>query len=393
MKVLQLHARYRQSGGEDAVVRDEAALLRAAGHEVIAAGTHNPDGAVRSAVALAGAAWNPRAAARVGRAAASAAPDVAHVHNTWYALSPAAVVALSRRGVPVVLTVHNWRLLCPGALLYTGGQVCTECVGGSPWVAVRHRCYRDSAAQSAVAAATVALHRTAGTWRRHVDRFVTMTAFGRELLVSGGLPAERVVVRPHGVPDPGPRGGPPSDSRDVLYVGRLTPEKGVAGLCDWWTERDRSPLRLVVVGDGPLREELAAHCGRGHGLVLTGPLPAEQVRARLLAARALVFPSRWYEPFGRVLVEALAAGTPVLGTALGGTPDVLGEDTGWLVPVDPGPRWDEALRRIGDHGAVDAAGAAARARYLTRSTPEVATRSLLAVYEDAIDERLRRSEG
>ncbi len=381
MRVLQVHTPYREPGGEDRVVAAEAALLRAAGHEVVTHVVPNPRGA-EAALALARSSWNAAAARSVRDLARAAAPDVAHVHNTWYAQSPSVYGALRRAGVPVVATLHNYRLLCVNGLLFREGAPCTDCVGRLPWPGVVHRCYRGSATASAAVAAMVAVHRARGTWSDDIDLWLALTAQARDQLLAGGLPPDRTAVKPNVVPDPGPRGLPPSRSTTVLFVGRLVPEKGVAQLVDAWALRDRGPLRLLVLGDGPLRAELAAR--RVPGVQVAGPQDPGDVQAAMLSARALAFPSRWAEPCPMVVLEALAAGLPILAADVGGVPELAPAAARVALPA-PGDAaaWSAALHDLRDPAGLDAAGAAARERWSSAFSPAVGLGALEAAYARA----------
>ena len=389
MRILQLHNRYREAGGEDAVVRDETRLLRAAGHEVIEHHVSNPTGALATAGALVLSPSNPLSARAVKRLVASARPDVAHIHNTWYSLSPSVVRALKQSGVPVVMTLHNYRLFCANALLFRDGRPCEDCVGTHPWRGVQHRCYRDSAVASAFAASTIAIARARGTWSTGVDRFVAPSSFLREKLVAGGIPAEQISVKPHGVDDPGARTGRPSSSRSVLFVGRLSHEKGADTLLDAWAMRGGSGLELVLVGDGPLRERLEA---RGvAGVRFAGWQSPADVAALLLGARSLVFPSVCYENLPRAVIEAMAAGLPVLASDHGG-PAELVRDLGpaWTAAAGDERAWADALAVLDDDKAVEVAGAQARAGYERHYTEAASLAGLIEIYESvrrgAIDE-------
>jgi len=387
VRVLQVHAAYRQPGGEDRVVAAEAALLRAAGHEVVTHVVDNPEGARDAAVALARSTWNPAAARAVRDLAGAVRPDVAHVHNTWYALSPSVYGALHDRGVPVVATLHNYRLLCVNGLLFRDGGPCTDCVGRLPWPGVRHRCYRGSAATSAAVAGMLAVHRARGTWSRDVDLWLALTGQARDQLLAGGLPPDRTAVKPNVVPDPGPRRLPPSRSTTVLFVGRLVPEKGVAQLVDAWALRDRGPLRLLILGDGPLRAELTAR--RVPGVEVAGPRDSGDVQAAMLSARALAFPSRWAEPCPMVVLEALAAGLPLLAADVGGVPELAPPAARVALPA-PGDAaaWSVALHGLGDPAGLDAAGVAARDRWSSAFSPPVGLRALEAAYARARSARV-----
>lgn len=388
MRVLQLHTPYRQPGGEDAVVRAEAEVLRRSGHEVVQHQVQNPPGAAGAIGSLVLSPWNPLQARRVQGLAERIRPDVAHVHNTWYAQSPAVLWALRRSGVPTVMTLHNYRLVCANGQLFRDGAPCEDCVGASPWHGVQHGCYRDSMVLSVPAAGTIALHDRLRTWSRTVDRFVVLSEFAAERLVRGGLPPDRIELKPNFVADPGPRACPAAASATVLYVGRLSPEKGVEVLVEAWRELGDGPLELLVVGDGPLRDRLARR--PGPRLRLAGQLPAAEVRRQMLAARALVLPSVWYEGQPMAVLEALAAGLPVLGSGIGGVPELLaplGRD--WLAAPGEVASWVAALRALADPERVEVASARARAHYERSFSAATAARALEDVYERAADHRAR----
>lgn len=384
MRVLQVHTTYRLPGGEDSVVDGEATLLRAAGHHVARHRAANADG-TRSAGQLMVSPWNPAAARRVRAAAARARPDVAHVHNTWFAMTPSVPAALAGLSVPVVTTLHNYRRVCVNASLYRDGGPCLDCVGRGPWPGVRHRCYRDSAIASAAAATTIALNRHFALSDRNVAVFLVLNRFMEQLLVRGGLPAERVVVKGNSVPDPGPRPTPPSQASTVLVLGRVEALKGVDLLVDAWQRVQPPDLELLVVGDGPLRAPLEAR--EVPGVRFLGQRSREQVQELLLGARALVLASRLFEGQPMSVLEAMAAGLPVLAPSSGGNPDLLSDQgPGWLVDPAHPDAWATALEtlatRSGD--AVDAAGTQARRRWARDHSEATALRLLEAAYTRAM---------
>jgi glycosyltransferase involved in cell wall biosynthesis len=384
MRILQLHTRYRQRGGEDRVVETEAALLRGAGHEVLTYGAANPEGP-RAALSLAAAPWNRAAAHRAAGAVQAAQPDVVHVHNTWFAMSQAVLPAIRALGVPVVMTLHNYRLVCAAATLFRDGAPCEDCVGSHPWHGVVHRCYRGSVATSAVAASTIALHRRRRTWEHDVDRFLALTEFGRQEFIAAGLPAGRIGVKSNSVADPGHRLAPPSDSRTVVFLGRLSEEKGLATLLEAW-RRSPAGLRLVVVGTGPDEEPLRA--AAPPDVEFLGALPADEVTSLLLSARALVFPSIWFEGQGLVALEAAAAGLPVLLSDLGAMASLFSPDAEELLfpPGDPAAL-ARRIERLHDDGFVDEMGAFTHRRFEERYTHQVALGCLEQTYEQVLTVR------
>jgi glycosyltransferase involved in cell wall biosynthesis len=386
VRVLQVHTRYREEGGEDAVVRAEADLLAQAGHDVVLHLARNPSSPVASTGLLAMSSWNPLAAGELRAVAERVRPDVAHVHNTWYALSPSVLAALADAGVPVVMTLHNYRLLCANAQLFRNGGPCQDCVGSHPWHGVRHRCYRGSVLASTAASAMIALNRRRATWERHVALFLTMTEFSKERFVAAGLPEERIRVKPHSVADPGPRPAPPSASREILYVGRLSKEKGLSVLLDAMTAAQEAGLKLLVIGDGPERAALERRAGSG--VRFAGRLEPAQVRDRMRRARALAFPSLWYETFGMSVVEAMAAGLPVIASDLGGTREIVGDRTGRLPPPGDVAAWRTALLGLADAAFVDQAGSAGRQRWARQFSPSAVLPALEGAYRWAARTRL-----
>jgi glycosyltransferase involved in cell wall biosynthesis len=380
VRVLQIHNTYRQGGGEDNVANRDAELLRSIGHDVLEYRATNPERPLDSFGTLLISSWNAFSANEVGRIADEYRPDVAHVHNTWYRLSPAVFPALKKRGIPVVATIHNFRLMCVNAMLYRNQAACTDCVGRVPWRGIVRRCYRNSFLASAAVATNISVHRFLKTWSTQVDRLVVATDYLRRALVDLGVPTDQVQRLPMAVPDPGPRSIAPSQARSVLLVSRLDAEKGIGELLRLWGELDHD-LELVVIGDGAERSALAA---MGVPRIrFTGWLTPSAVAAEMLSARALVFPSMLVETFGLSMVEGFAAGLPVVANDTGTRSEVVGsEGAGWLVTGRSG--WLRALTDLADDGAVDAAGSTARTRYEQEFSPAVVAPALERLYEDVI---------
>ncbi len=384
MRILKLHTHYQQPGGEDSSFAAEVALLQERGHLVRPLVFHNKDLEGLPPWRQAGLTlWNREAYRRVREAIREHRPDLLHVHNTFPLASPAVVHAAKAEGVPVVMTLHNFRLLCVNALFFRQGRVCEECLGGLPWRGVLHGCYRESRPASAVVAGMLTLHRALGTWNL-VDRFIALTAFAREKFLQAGFPPEKVVVKPNFVhPDPGPgegRGG------YALFVGRLSPEKGVFTLLEAW-KRLGGRVLLKVVGDGPLMPEVARLAQEVPGVEVLGRKGPDEVYALMGEASFLVFSSEWYEGFPRVLVEAFAKGLPLLASALGshgsivdhgrtglhfrpGDPEDLAAQVEWLLthPVELAQMRKEA-----------------RAEYEAKYTAERNYERLMAIYQGVLE--------
>ena len=380
MRIWQVHTRYRQAGGEDTAVDNERRLLESGGHEV---GTHfaqNPASKTGSVTALAKAPWNAVEASAAAAGAVEFGAEVAHVHNTWFAASPAVFPKLKASGLAVVATMHNYRLACLNAMLYRDGAPCQDCVGRVPWRGVVRGCYRDSAFQSAAVATTLTVHRRRDTWSEDVDVVIALTSFAADILVRSGVPATSIEVKPNVVGDPGPRSNPPSGSGRMLFVGRLAEEKGITDLVDAWLSVEGGDLELEVIGDGPLRASLPDTAG----VHLSGSLPPAEVSSAMRGGRALVLPSRWYEGLPMVLVEALSCGLPVIVPNLGALPEIVG-DAGLVFDVADPKGLANALNSLQDAALVDELGAAARAEFDQRYSEEAGLARLEEIYRLAVE--------
>ncbi len=381
--VLQVHTRYRQAGGEDRVVEAEKRLLESAGISVRQVIFDNAE--LQDSRSLAGdlrlaasAVWSRRAARRVSAAIAAHRPDVVHVHNTFAAASPSVFAAAGV--VPVVHTLHNYRMVCPVATTFRDGHACTDCVGRAvPWPSVLHACVRGSRSQSAVAAATTTVHRALGTFRRTIGFYIALTSFQSELMVAGGLPAQRIRVIPNFLePDPGEGTGPRSG---ILYVGRLAEEKGIGVLLQ---AAALEAVSVRVAGSGPL----APHVERAatEGLVeYVGVLDHESVFSALRAATSLVLPSIWFEGFPLSVLEAYASGTPVIASRIGSLAEVVEDGvTGLLAEPHDAHGLADRIRWAATHPEeMSRLGANARRRYNTTYRGDAHLAALLDAYRES----------
>ena len=382
MRVMLLHNTYQHPGGEDQVFAAEGALLEGRGHEVERFTVSNDliDGMSRAALA-ASTVWN-RDSYRALRAQFRAKrPDVAHFHNTFPLLSPSAYAAARDQGVPVVQTLHNYRLLCVNALLFRDGHICNDCLGHPvPWQGVAHACYRGSRLASAAVATMIALHRARGTWMNDVDLYIALTEFARSRFIAGGLPAERIVVKPNFVhPDPGLGD---ASGNFALFVGRLVPEKGIRTLIDAW-QRIGPNFPLRIVGDGPLAPQVAAAAAQCPWITWLGRRPRAEVLTLMRAATLLIFPSTWYEGFGMTVAEALAVGLPVVGSRVGGMAALIDDGrTGVHFPPGDAAALAERVQwAMANPARLAEMRREARAEYLERYTGERNYDLLLGIYE------------
>jgi glycosyltransferase involved in cell wall biosynthesis len=386
MRILRVHNYYQQPGGEDQSFAAEIALLEQHGHEVLRFTAHND--AIKDMNRLEAArktVWNGAMAAELRELLRRERPQLVHFENTFPLISPAAYYAVRAEGLPVVQSLRNYRLFCANAYFFRDGVVCEECLGRLvPWPAVAHACYRDSRLASGAVAALLVSHRLMGTWQRQVDRYVALTEFGRQKFIEGGLPADKIVVKPNFVtPDPGPGDGA---GGYALFVGRLSPEKGVETLLKAWEQVGPS-LPLKVVGDGPLRESVEA-AARTQAVEWLGQRRPADVLALMKQAHSLIFPSGWYEGFPRVIVEAFAVGLPVIASNIGSMASLI-EPGRTGLHVRPGDAADlaRAVLWAADHPAEwTAMRSIARGTYLERYTAEQNYRMLMAIYEGCIEQ-------
>lgn len=376
MRVLIVHNAYRQRGGEEAVVEAEAALLATRGVEVRQLRRDNRDlDALPASTVAVQTLWSRRTGRELDAAVRAFAPDVVHVHNTFPLISPSVYWAAARAGVPVVQSLHNFRWLCAQGSLVRGEELCVDCVGHLPWRGVVRRCYRGSMPHSALLVTMLAAHRALGSFDAPIARYLAPSAFCAAVLARGGVPADRIVVRPNLVDI---AAAPERRRAGALYVGRVTVDKGAALLAGLLA---RSPLSLTVVGDGPEAGRLAAQPA---ARLLGHVAPAQVIDAMRRHAYLLV-PSLAQETFGRVVIEAFACGLPVLASRRGALPELIDEGRTGLL-FDPNDR-DELLAKVAWAEAhpeeLRAMGRRARAVYEARFTPDESFRLLMDTYQAA----------
>ena len=312
-------------------------------------------------------------------------PDVLHVHNTFPLISPSIFWAAEEFGLPAVHTLHNFRLICPQAMLLRKGRVCEECVGRVPLAAVQHACYRGSRAATGVLASMLLLHRSLGTWRKKIDRYIALNDFCRAKFIQGGLPAEKIVIKPNFAAN---RDVPTGNRAGLLFVGRLSPEKGVQVLAEAAATLPEGTVR--VIGSGPAAGQIAA-CG---AMRMLGQQVAESVFVQMASSTALVFPSISYETFGLVIIEAFSVGTPVIASRLGAALDLVVDGHNGLL-VEPGDAADLRVKlawALSHPAEMAEMGRRARQTYLASYTPESNYTQLLDIYQQAQQERQRRTE-
>jgi glycosyltransferase involved in cell wall biosynthesis len=389
MKIMMVHNSYREAGGEDVVFESEKRLLERTGHMVIPYVRSNMElqnASFLDRIAIAPRmVWSSETRREIAAILDAERPDIVHIHNTLMVISPSIYSACSDRGIPVVQTLHNFRLLCPAGNFFRHGSICNECVDQSLLQSVRHGCYRNSRGATAAVALMLAVHRALDTWRRSVARFITLTEFAKEKFIAAGFPPDKFVVKPNFVdPDPRERA---SAGEYAVYIGRLLEDKGPGVLLNAWGKLP-AQYPLQIVGEGPERAALEAQARELHlsGITFRGQLSRAAAIETVKGARLTIVPSRLYESFGMCIVESFACGTPVLCSRLAGMTEIV-EDHLTGLHFNPGDAQDLAntVEWAWNHPLeVAKMGRAARRKYETDYTAEKNHSLLIGIYEQAL---------
>jgi glycosyltransferase involved in cell wall biosynthesis len=389
-KIILVHNSYQQPGGEDVVFEEERRMLERAGHQVVVYHRSNDEINNLSVVGRLAMAkntvWSSGTRREFSNLICQERPQLVHVHNTFLVVSPSIYSACQEADVPVVQTLHNFRLACPGVNFFRDGKVCEECVDDGLWRSVQHGCYRSSRVATATCAMMLGVHRLLGTWSNNVDSFIALSEFSRRKLIAAGLPADRVHVKPNFVlSDPGRKSG---NGEYALFVGRLSPEKGVKVLLSAWQQLP-SPIPLHVVGDGPLRREMEETIEKS-GLAavhIRGQVPRAETSAAMKNARFLILSSECYENFPMTIAEAFSCGTPVICSRLGAMQEIVTDGrTGMHFSAGDPADLAAKVRWAWSHPEEMAAmGRLARLEYETKFTWKKNYSRLMEIYLEAIN--------
>ncbi|MCF5088779.1 glycosyltransferase [Stenotrophomonas sp. PA-6-5C] len=376
MRVLIVHNYYQQAGGEDSVVRNEAELLRANGHEVklYAVSNHSIQGFASKIIATVNAIFSIPSYLRIRKEISEFRPDVVHVHNFFPLISPSVFYACRAKKVRSVFTLHNYRIVCPTATLYFDGEVTERSIDEGPWWTVARRVYRNSFIGTFSIAASVSLHRRLGTWKK-VDQFIALTEFAKSLFSRAGIPSSKIRVKSNfshleieEFPEQGVRDG-------YLFVGRLTEDKGIHVLLEAARSAD---VTVTVIGDGPLSDIVSA----SKHINFLGKRDSSIIRSEMRKAKALIVPSLWYEGFPMVIAEAYSQGLPVFASDIGALSELIEpEVTGELFsPGSPDELAALLISHKNSEHRIARMSSGARNHYLDSYSPEVSLRTLLSAY-------------
>jgi glycosyltransferase involved in cell wall biosynthesis len=385
IKILFVHNRYKQYGGEDSVLESERTLLERYDHPTDLFLYDNREierlpHKVRTVLEVN---YSKKTKLQLFQKIINSTPDIVHVHNFFPLLTPSVYDACHESGLPVVQTLHNYRTICPGAMLMAHGKICELCIKGSPYHAVFHRCYRNSFFGSFVVARMVAYHRRNNTWNNKVNKFIALTEFSKRKFVAAGFSTDKISVKPNFYDQKDKPTSSDIKRNGALFVGRLSSEKGISTLLHAWKMLD---IPLLIAGDGPMMKDVR-HDPSSQVSIL-GRVSQGQVSTIMSNAAFLVMPSEWYEGFPMVLVEAFAHGLPVVASRLGSMAEIVVDgETG--IHCEPGnpralaekARWmfehPEECRRMGEN---------ARKAYEDKYTPEKNYQLLINIYRETIEE-------
>lgn len=398
MKIIAVHNYYQNRGGEDQLFEDEAKLLESLGHDIYWHTKHSDSIKERNLLGVAvETVWNGRSYREMLKVIDEHSPDVIHSVNTFPLFSPSIFYAARKRNIPFVATIQNYRYFCAQAMCFRNGKACEACLGKLPWRAVRYGCYKNNLAGSAVVASMQLLHQRLSSWQKYIDVICVASDFSKGKLVQAGMDASQMIIKPNFVVDD--PGFQPGDGGYAAFVGRISDEKGTNTLIDAWRSMvDRGiEIPLKIVGDGPDTEDVKKLVESSPHVEWFGHLPNEEVFRVVGNAACLIFPSTGYESLPKTLIEAMAVGTPVVGSNIGSIPEiVMDQKTGYLYPAgDANALAECAMKFFDDSGkaiANDSMRAACREMFDAKFTSNANYEQLLNIYKEAIRRRQNASQ-
>lgn len=414
MRVLQVNKFFFPNAGAETAFFQTRALLEASGHEVVDFAMEDPrnvpsptarhfapnrsyaDGGskLKRIGDAASSVYSPGARKALAGLLDEVQVDVAHLHNIYHQLTFSLVDELHKRGIPTVLTLHDWKIACPSYTLFLDGEPCRRCVSKTvPLPAVRHRCVKGSLAGSVLGAAETSLSRVRGSYGR-VDRLIAPSRFAAQVASMSGYPAGRIDVIPNFLSQEELDVPFETGQREpvLLFAGRLEASKGIPELLRAFADVP-APTRLRIAGEGTLEADVRAAAAADDRIEFLGRLPREQVYVELGRARALVLPSVWEDNGPMIMLEAQARGCAIVSSDRGGAPEFVRDQQDGLV-IDPHDRGalTAALTRIGTEPATAAAwGGSGRLRLEAEHAPSVHLDRLLTTYSQAIGTRRERA--
>jgi glycosyltransferase involved in cell wall biosynthesis len=386
MKILFLHNRYLISGGEDISTDAEIQLLRDYGHQVDSYYISNQEIADKSKVKLfIRTIWSLSSYKELKRLIRLKKYDIIHVQNFFPLLSPSVFYAARSQGVKIVMSVRNYRLVCPNALLFVNGEVCTKCLGHTfPYMSVIKKCYKSSRLSSMAVASMLSVHNLLNTWNGKVDGFICISEFVKSQLILGGIHEDKLHVKYNFLKSLPIRAN--TERSGFLYVGRLSTEKGIDTMLEAFIQLSSSHPQaiLTIIGEGPLSAYVEDASLKYDNIIFIGRKHISEVYEIMSTARFLMFPSKWHEPFGRTIVESFAAGTPVIGASVGGVTELVKDGyNGFLFEGSNTESLKSVLIKALDYN-IDELSVNSRQCYTESYTPVVNYSQVISIYEDIL---------
>lgn len=387
MKILVIHNYFNERGGEDEVVDSEINLLKQYGHEVIVYKSTNKEidsyslyRKIRYLIKEFN--WSESSYSQVKDIVIREKPDIAHIHNVFYNITPSVYYALKEQRIPVVQTLHNYRFFCPNAILYRKGKICERCLHGNFLNSLPNRCWRNSLVLTFFLARLLSLHHKKKTFINNIDIFIALSEFSKNKYIEAGFCREKFLVKPNFINLPSKERIPSQDY--VLFIGRLEDYKGIITFLA--AAQKFKQFQFKIIGDGPLYPGIQKKIGRFSNIQLLGRLPHEQVLQFLCGACALVYPSDCYETFGRAIIEAFACKVPVVASNRGAMSELI-NDTSTGMLFEPGNSDDLAAKLkylMQNNGLLNNIKDNAYREYITKYTPEKNYKLLIDIYTQAI---------
>ena len=390
MKVLMVHNYYRSSApsGEDRVFENEVALLRSKGIDVVTYERHNDEAYRITKAKLAhDVVWNKRTFADMDHLIRREKPDIAHFHNTWYMISPSAYYACRTRNVPIVQTLHNFRMFCANGLLLRKDRICEECLDTHGMRSAIYGCYGGSRLWTLPVYTAQRYHRNRGTWYDTVDAYITLNNFAKDKFLSYGIDPVKLFVKPNFAEDCGVERR--NIDRTAIYVGRLTTEKGVGVLVKAYEHliKDGVRLGLNIIGDGILKDKIDVFPDAR--MQITGKKHHSEVIQAIKQADYAILPSICYEMLPLVLVESFACGRPVVASRIGALPELV-EDGKTGLLFEPGNSRDLASKikwMLENKDTCIEMGKNARKVYEEKYTAEKNFKMLMDIYSSVLKKK------
>jgi len=403
MIILQIHSFYEVRGGEDGVVESEKQLLEKNGHTVLTFYKYNSSLLNKNKFLVAiNSIWNIKIFHELNSFLKKNKPDVVHCHNTFPLISPAIYWACARESIPVVQTLHNYRLLCPSAILFFKGEIYESSIGKLfPWQAVKDRVYRNSRSGTLVVAFMLFFHRIIGTWKNKVTLYIALTQFQKEKMIEGGIKSSKIVLKGNFLNDEFLSNIKNNQLREIkkqygsycIFVGRISFEKGYKELVMAWNEflirNTDTNKKLIIIGDGPNFRDLVnliEEFDMKDSIILLGKRDKIEVLSFISCSEFLILPSIWYEGFPLTIIEAFASGKPVLASKIGAIPDIIVNKENGLI-FEKGDIFDmsNSIRwAFENHDKINEMGKSARKSYIEKYSNDIALKNLVSTYNKVL---------